>query len=50
MWRRLLRIVHPDIHGDVGLFIWCPALHEHVAGAKTLFSWDWLVLCELVGD
>ena len=28
VWRELLRIVHPDIYGDVGLFVWCAALHE----------------------
>jgi hypothetical protein len=28
VWRELLRIVHPDIYGDVGLFVWCTALHE----------------------
>jgi hypothetical protein len=32
MWRRLLRVVHPDIGGDHGLFIWAGALHDHVAG------------------
>jgi hypothetical protein len=32
MWRRLLRTVHPDTHGDAGLFVWCTALHEHVVG------------------
>jgi hypothetical protein len=28
VWRELLRIVHPDIYSDVGLFVWCTALHE----------------------
>jgi hypothetical protein len=32
MWRKLLRTVHPDTYGAVGLFVWCPALYEHVAG------------------
>jgi hypothetical protein len=32
MWRRLLRIVHPDTGGAHDLFIWVNALHEHVAG------------------
>jgi hypothetical protein len=32
MWRRLLRLVHPDGSGDHDLFIWTQALYEHVAG------------------
>jgi hypothetical protein len=33
MWRRLLRVVHPDSGaGDHDLFIWTGALYEHVAG------------------
>jgi hypothetical protein len=32
MWRRLLRVVHPDTYGDHDLFIWAGALFEHVAG------------------
>jgi hypothetical protein len=34
MWRKLLRVVHPDSSaaGDHDLFIWTGALYEHVAG------------------
>jgi hypothetical protein len=32
MWRRLLRVVHPDAEGDDGLFVWCRHLQEHVVG------------------
>jgi hypothetical protein len=32
MWRRLLRVVHPDTGGDHDLFIWAGALFDHVAG------------------
>jgi hypothetical protein len=32
MWRRLLRLAHPDHHGTHDLFIWVQALQEHVAG------------------
>jgi len=32
MWRRLLRVVHPDTYGEHDLFIWAGALFEHVAG------------------
>jgi hypothetical protein len=32
MWRRLLRLVHPDTYGDHDLFIWTRAVYEHVAG------------------
>lgn len=30
-WRRLLRLVHPDSHGDSDLFVWCRNLQEYVA-------------------
>jgi len=32
MWRRLLKIAHPDTGGDHDLFIWAQALYEYVAG------------------
>src|SRR5215204_1345975 len=32
MWRRLIRLVHPDVGGDHDLFIWVRNLQEHVAG------------------
>ena len=32
MWRRLLRLVHPDTGGDHDLYIWVDMLREHVAG------------------
>jgi hypothetical protein len=34
MWRRLLRIVHPDsgADGDGELFVWCRSLQEYVVG------------------
>jgi hypothetical protein len=32
MWRRLLRVVHPDTGGEHDLFIWTSALQEHVVG------------------
>jgi hypothetical protein len=32
MWRRLLRVVHPDTGGGHDLFIWTSALQEHVVG------------------
>jgi len=35
MWKRLLRLVHPDHTGDDGsLFIWCRELQAHVAGDR----------------
>src|SRR5215204_1076037 len=30
MWRRLLRVVHPDTYGDEDLFVWCRHLQEYV--------------------
>lgn len=32
MWRKLLRVVHPDVGGDPDLFIWTRELEERVAG------------------
>ena len=32
MWRRLLRVGHPDVGGDGDLFVWCRNLQEYVAG------------------
>jgi hypothetical protein len=32
MWRRLLRLAHPDGAGEHELFVWVRELHEHVAG------------------
>jgi len=32
MWRRLLRLAHPDAGGDAALFVWCRHLQEYVAG------------------
>jgi hypothetical protein len=32
MWRRLLRVAHPDTGGEHDLFIWVQSLHDHVAG------------------
>jgi hypothetical protein len=32
MWRRLLRLAHPDAGGDDALFVWCRHLQEYVAG------------------
>jgi hypothetical protein len=32
MWRRLLRVVHPDTGGDAALFVWCRSLQEYVVG------------------
>jgi hypothetical protein len=35
MWKRLLRLVHPDHSGDDGsLFVWCRELQAHVAGGR----------------
>ena len=34
MWRRLLRVAHPDTTGSDALFVWTKALHEHVAGTS----------------
>jgi hypothetical protein len=33
MWRKLLRLAHPETGGDGELFIWVRALYEHVAGS-----------------
>jgi hypothetical protein len=32
MWRRLLRLAHPDGAGSHDLFIWARSLYEHVTG------------------
>lgn len=32
MWRRLLRLAHPDTGGDGDLFVWCRHLQEYVTG------------------
>ncbi len=32
MWRRLLRLAHPDAGGDDALFVWCRHLQDYVAG------------------
>jgi hypothetical protein len=32
MWRRLLRLTHPDGAGSHDLFIWARSLYEHVTG------------------
>jgi hypothetical protein len=32
MWRRLLRLAHPDGAGSHDLFIWTRSIYEHVAG------------------
>jgi len=32
MWRRLLRLAHPDQGGTDDLFVWVRELQEHVAG------------------
>jgi hypothetical protein len=32
MWRRLLRVCHPDGAGDDALFVWVRELQQHVAG------------------
>jgi hypothetical protein len=35
MWRRVLRLCHPDHGGDGDLFIWVKHVYEHVAGDHT---------------
>lgn len=30
MWRKLLRVVHPDTHGDAELFVWARELEDRV--------------------
>jgi hypothetical protein len=34
MWRKLLRVAHPDSTGSHELFIWTRAFFEHVAGTS----------------
>src|SRR5215210_3802512 len=34
MWRRLLRLVHPDAGGDHDLFVWVRELQDYVAGDR----------------
>jgi hypothetical protein len=38
MWRRLLRIVHPDTGGDEDLFIWTRNVQEHVCGSEPVYE------------
>ena len=34
MWRRLLRLAHPDTGGDAGLFVWAREMQERIAGCS----------------
>lgn len=43
MWRRLLRLVHPDTHGDDELFVWVNALRDHVDTPAATNDVPWTV-------
>ena len=34
MWRKLIRVVHPDTGGEPDQFIWTKALYEYVWGLR----------------